>query len=72
MLRVLRNFTELPKYLKREANRRRAADSGQIVAKAEVIQEPSAPHGQETAFEEMRRQATLVETLLPTSRLLGS
>jgi hypothetical protein len=29
--RVLRDFTDFPKYLKREANRRRAADSGRIV-----------------------------------------
>jgi hypothetical protein len=35
----------------------------------EVIQEPSAPHWQETAFEEMRAQAILVETSLPTSGL---
>jgi hypothetical protein len=31
--RVLRDFTDFPKYLKREANRRRAADSVRIVDK---------------------------------------
>jgi hypothetical protein len=34
--RVLRDFTDFPRYLKREANRRRAADSGRIVGKQEV------------------------------------
>jgi hypothetical protein len=33
----LRDFTDFPRYLKREANRRRAADSGRIVGKQEVI-----------------------------------
>jgi hypothetical protein len=35
--RVLRDFIESPMYPKREANRRRAADSGRIVGKQEVI-----------------------------------
>jgi hypothetical protein len=35
--RMLRDFTDFPKYLKREANRRRDADSGRIVGKPEVI-----------------------------------
>ena len=35
--RVRRDFTDFPKHLKREANRRRAADSGRIVGKPEVI-----------------------------------
>jgi hypothetical protein len=34
--RVLRDFTDFPKYLKRETNRRRAADSGRIVGKQEL------------------------------------
>jgi hypothetical protein len=35
--RMLRDFTDFPKYLKREANRRRDADSGRIVGKPEVM-----------------------------------
>ena len=38
----------------------------------EVIQEPSAPHWQETAFQEIRTQATFAETSFPTSRLRDS
>ena len=34
--RVLRDFIDFPKYLKREANRRRAADSVRIVGKPET------------------------------------